>query len=300
MLARMGGRTRDPARVLRALDGRATWQQLERLCTQHALRSALAQGTVVRARRGLYVLPDLSPPRLAAARLNGVLSHLSAAVELGWPVLVAPTEVHVTVPRAAPTHGVPGSVVLHRADLPERDRRRVATRPLRTVVDCAVGLPFAQALAVADSALRDGTVYPEELHEAAGRRRGPGASRLRPVAEAADDNAANPFESGLRAAVLEAGVTGFVPQQPVRLRSGLVIHVDLGDPVLRIAIEADSFTHHGGRRELREDCRRYDELVRAGWLVLRFAWEHVMFDAPWVGSLVRDVVTSARATSRAA
>jgi len=285
--------------VLRALDGKAGWADLRRLSTQHQLRGALDRGTVVRVGRGRYALADQADRRLAAAAAGGVLSHLSAAVEHGWAVLHAPGQVHVTVPRDSHRRQPPG-VVLHRADLPGRDRRRVATRPLRTVVDCAVSLPLAEALAVADSALRDGTVYPEELLGAAARRRGPGAGRLRAVAQAADDDAANPFESALRAAVLEAGITGFVPQQAVRLRNGLVIHVDLGDPTRRIALEADSFAHHGGRRELRDDCRRYDELVRAGWVVLRFAWEHVIFDAPWVGRLVRDVVTSTTVTSRAA
>ena len=94
----------------------------------------------------------------------------------------------------------------------------------------------------------------------------------------------------LRAIVLGTGLTGFVPQQPVRLRDGSVVRVDLGDPVLRIAIEADSYAHHGSRQALRDDCRRYDELLRVGWLVIRFAWEHVMLDASWVAKTVLDVV----------
>jgi very-short-patch-repair endonuclease len=39
--------------------------------------------------------------------------------------------------------------------------------------------------------------------------------------------------------------------------------------------------------------------VRAGWLVIRFAWEHVMFDAEWVAAVVREVV-AARDEARAA
>jgi hypothetical protein len=35
--------------------------------------------------------------------------------------------------------------------------------------------------------------------------------------------------------------------------------VDLGDPVRRIALEADSYAHHGGRPEFRLDCRRGNE-----------------------------------------
>ncbi len=39
---------------------------------------------------------------------------------------------------------------------------------------------------------------------------------------------------------------------------------------------------------MERDCRRYDELVRLGWRVLRFAWEHVMLEPDWViGVLAR-------------
>ena len=61
------------------------------------------------------------------------------------------------------------------------------------------------------------------------------------------------------------GSPGFVPQQPVRLASGRSSTSTCGDPERRIALEADSFatTVVGA---LRDDCRRYDELVRVGWL----------------------------------
>jgi very-short-patch-repair endonuclease len=261
------------------------------LCTQHSLRLAVARGLVEHPRRDLYVLEGLSASRRAAAEVGGVLSHLSAAHELGWKVLTPPAAVHVTVPRNGRWRTAEG-VVLHRCDIPDSERTRVHTRALRTVLDCAASLPFAEALAVADSALRDGRIGREDLLEAAMLRRGPGALAVRRVAAAADDRADNPFESVLRAIVLGAGFTGFVPQQPVRLRGGSIVHVDLGDPALRIAIEADSFAHHGDRWALRNDCRRYDELLRVGWVVIRFAWEHVMSDAPWVGATLLDVVRS--------
>jgi very-short-patch-repair endonuclease len=155
------------------------------------------------------------------------------------------------------------------------------------VLDCAASLPFADALAVADSALRDGLVRSEALLSVARFRRGPGARAIRRVAEQANGTAANPFESALRAAVLDAGVRGFRPQQRVVV-GGTVRFVDLGDERRRIALEADSFAHHGSRAAPRTDCRRYDELVRHGWTGLRFAWEDVLFDPDWVGAVVRD------------
>ncbi|MGZ4624980.1 MAG: hypothetical protein ACXV3S_01635 [Kineosporiaceae bacterium] len=280
------------------LDGRATWKQLQPHCTQHAVRRALDAGLLIRARRGLYVLADLPDARAAAARVNGVLSHVSAAVDLGLAVLGRPIEIHVTVPRGA-TRRSPANTVLHHLDLPRDDVRGVTTSPLRTVLDCAAGSPFPEALAVADSALREGYVRREDLLDAARDTRGPRRRAVLRVAAEANGDAANSFESALRAAVLDAGVTGFEPQQAVALKGvvggNLAVHVDLGDPRRRIALEADSFAHHGTRGALRDDCRRYDELVRAGWRVLRFAWEHVVLEPGWVGAVVRDTCDLDRA-----
>lgn len=58
----------------------------------------------------------------------------------------------------------------------------------------------------------------------------------------------------------------------------------------QIALEADSFEFHGSRQAMDRDCRRYDELVRTGWLVLRFSWEQVMSDQEWVADTVEETV----------
>jgi len=49
-------------------------------------------------------------------------------------------------------------------------------------------------------------------------------------------------------------------------------------------IEADSFEFHGRRKALKNDCERYNAFVTAGWTVLRFSWEHVMFEPDYVRS----------------
>jgi very-short-patch-repair endonuclease len=168
-----------------------------------------------------------------------------------------------------------------------------ATPPLRTVLDCAAFLPFEEALAVADSALRHSFVRPQELVAAAASApRGLRRRQMR-VARSADRRAVNAFESRLRAIVLAAGLTGFEPQLEIRTPA-MVVHADLAHPELRIAIEADSFAHHGSRAALARDCERYDELVADGWVVLRFAWEHVMFRPEWVSGVVAAAVRRRR------
>jgi very-short-patch-repair endonuclease len=182
---------------------------------------------------------------------------------------------------------------MHWADLDENEVDGLVTTPLRTVVDCFRTMPFADALAVADSALRRELIDADRLAAEAARLVGPGAPAARHVAALADGKAANPFESALRAIVLDAGLSDFVPQLKVSGR-GFSAYVDLGDKRRRIALEADSFEWHGQRSALDRDCRRYDELVRRGWLVLRFSWEQVMFDRAWVAEVVADAVAFRR------
>jgi very-short-patch-repair endonuclease len=55
-----------------------------------------------------------------------------------------------------------------------------------------------------------------------------------------------------------------------------------------LVLEADSFAYHGSQAALERDCRRYAELSRNGWTVLRFAWEQVMFDEKWVEEIILD------------
>jgi very-short-patch-repair endonuclease len=59
---------------------------------------------------------------------------------------------------------------------------------------------------------------------------------------------------------------------------------------LEIVAEADSYEWHGGRAELASDARRYNLLVVGGWLVLRFAWEDVMFDRDYVWQVLAAAV----------
>jgi very-short-patch-repair endonuclease len=65
---------------------------------------------------------------------------------------------------------------------------------------------------------------------------------------------------------------------------------DLVDLDLGVVLEADAFEWHGGRAALRSDAGRYNLMVINGWLVLRFAWEDVMFDQAYVRSVLVGIV----------
>jgi very-short-patch-repair endonuclease len=129
---------------------------------------------------------------------------------------------------------------------------------------------------------------------AGARLPGPARARCRRVASFADRRSSNAFESLLRGGVLvEAGITSFVPQWGIRV-GDRTVHADLADPLTGVVLEADSFEFHGSRADFRRDCERYDELVAAGWTVLRLPWELVMFDPDRVVRLVREAMTGGR------
>ena len=173
----------------------------------------------------------------------------------------------------------------------------VTTRA-RTVVDCCLDLPFDEALSVFDSALRGGLAMMTVVDVARGlgpRQR----RRVARVAQLADRRAANPFESVLRA--IAHSVPGMTPRPQHRIRyDGFFARVDLADPDLKIVLEAESFEFHAERRAFDRDCRRYDELIARGWLVLRFSWEQVMFEPGWVTSMISLVVAQRQDQTRRA
>lgn len=262
---------------------------LSRHLSRRQIALALSTGALIRVGRGTYALPGLDDARIAAIRLSGVVSHRSAALAHGWPVRSQPARPELIVPSKRKV--VPArrrGVDLRWRDLDPTDLvDGWVTGALRTVVDCARDLSLPEALSVADSALRSGAVTVAELHAAGCELPRAGRKQARLVLEAASALPANPFESSLRALVLDAVGPLFEPQPTITLRGGVEVHPDLGCRSLRIALEADSHEFHTSRSQIRRDCWRYDEFTLAGWLPLRFAWDHVMHQEEWV----RDVVT---------
>jgi very-short-patch-repair endonuclease len=274
----------DVAEVLGRRGGSATFADLRTLVSARAIRNGLAAGRIRRVAKGVYALPE-APPALTAARSHGgVVSHLSAAQHWGLGVLNPPALPHVTLDpgRVRRRTGLP--CILHWAAVTALDD---VTTPIRTVLDCIRTLTLAEALAVADSALRMGCVEQDELLSAATKLRGPHRRRILRIAALADGRSESVLESALRALLVKRGIEGFVPQVVVQ-DSLFSARLDLANPALRIGLEAEGFEHHGTRRALVKDCRRQVNLTIRGWSILRFSWEDVMFDEEWVvGALER-------------
>lgn len=267
------------AETVRFLGGVVTWWELRVVHRKRELLRAVEAGEIHRAARGRYVLPDAAEHLRRAQEVTATLSHLSAAVHRGWKVKTPPDDAQVTVRdkrRLTPAQQV--GLQVHYADLPRTDVEHGVTTGIRTVLDCGRRLPFDEALAVADSALRSGVDH-DELRDRARLLRGPGSAAARRVVAHADGRAANPFESVLRALCIEEGYE--LTPQLVVTEPGMWACVDLGCERLRLAVEADGFEHHGTPRGLRKDCRRHTEFAVFGWSSMRFTHEDVMHHQSW-------------------
>ena len=281
--------------ALRELGGVAPRATLVAAVSRLAVDRALAGSRVVVVRRGWYGLPELESAAAVARAAGGVLCRESAALHHGWQVKTVPQVPHVLLARGRKTPGhLAKRAVWHRGDLGAEDHDGVATSIELTLAQCLRALPADAALAVADSARRAGEQ--SSLARVARLARGPGAPRIRRIVAASRAEAANPFESVLRAICLE--VPGLEVRPQVLITSvDPWTRPDLVDEAHRIVIEADSFEWHGDRAALRRDAQRYNALIADGWLVLRFSWEDVMFDQDSVRAvLVRVVALVHRST----
>lgn len=277
----------DPVAALARLGGIATASELMLLTSRKRLRRAVSVGRVVHVSRSRYALPSREQAQAIAVAVDGHLRLLSAAEHWGWKVKW-PSQWPQIVVATLPAEPVDASVKVD--SVPRADLDGWATSRVRTVLDCAAELPFDEALAVADSALRSGDVTTEQLEAALPADTDP---QLRRVVAHASPLAANPFESVLRAILVEADID-VVPQWATTI-DAITYHPDLADPINGLAIEANSFAHHAAKTDHDADCVRYNALVIGGWTVLRFTWEQVMFSPREVVGAVRAALALPRA-----
>ena len=273
--------------ALSRLGGVATHAELLDAVPRRQLRRAVRAGLVLRRATDVYTLPEIAGDRFAAARLHGALGVVSAALEHGWKVKQVPAQPTVWVPRGRAVDATRRTGVSVRwGDLTDSERAKRVTSPARTVIDCARLLPFDEALAIADSALRSGDVGPRELAEAAEMSPRTGRRRAMGVVAEASRRAANPMESVLRAICLDIPGLDVRPQVWV----GTTGRADLVDEGRRLVIEAESMEFHGTRESYRRDVRRYTDFVRQGYLVLRFCWEDIMLRPEHVRATLEEML----------
>lgn len=146
--------------------------------------------------------------------------------------------------------------------------------PLRLLCDLAWYLDDASFESVYEQMLDRRLVTVPSARAAAQRfaaRGRPGTVRLmrvldaRPVWLAPADS---DLELRLWRALSQSGVA-FARQHPVALDRGGVVHLDMAVPELRLGVEVDHVTWHGGRLDVQRDKQRDRDLARLGWQVVR-------------------------------
>jgi hypothetical protein len=127
------------------------------------------------ATRGRYALAEVDEGKVAAVRVGGVLCLTSAALVHGWAVKTVPDRPHVMVSRGRRVDRSDRSCQLHFAELGADEVEDGVTNIETTLVHCLRRLPFDEALAIADSAMRSG-VPRSMLRRLAEGAAGPGVS----------------------------------------------------------------------------------------------------------------------------
>lgn len=207
-------------------------------------------------------------------RVPPVISHETAARLWGLDVLDPSVAEHVTVARnhAAPVDGyVTHRANLAAADIVELHGERV-TSPLRTVLDIARYADRPSGLVVADCALRLQICSAGELRRAVAGARGPGAGRVRWVANEARAGAGSPLESVTRVLFREARIGPLSLQ--VRLEPGGHPY-DFGIDGAATLVETDGWEHHREYPRFEQDCTQIVTAAVRDYVVLRFTWWQV-------------------------
>lgn len=304
-------RSRQQLEELRAVLGDGPWtlSELREVGWGYErVRAAVKAGRFVRIRRGQFAASpaaarwDLCRAAVRSATGHVALSHPTAGDvhELWVPKRWDDQLIHLTasggVDRRTPGVRVHGSRLLPSA-ITLIDGLPVTT-PARTALDLARGGSLEDAVMVTDSAARciiRGMGYdllalrdPEQRQELASLAQDelrdafrdvwtwPGTVVARAAIDLLDPASESPAESRSRAWIITAKLPVPAIAFAVRGASGRLYFSDFAWPKKRLLGEVDGFGKYGEtaeqvRARLRAERRRHDDLVDAGWRVVRWS-----------------------------
>lgn len=102
-----------------------------------------------------------------------------------------------------------------------------------------------------------------------------GNTRLRAIIADLATGAESDAEHEMLQLLIAAGFSGFIPNHPV-IAAGRQYRIDIAFPEAGLAIEVDGRAFHTDARAFQRDRTRQNDLVAAGWRVLRFTWEDIV------------------------
>jgi hypothetical protein len=284
-----------------------TTSELQTLLGQRAARAAVKSGLWRPVLRGTYTDArgdiDLAL-RARAAQLVLPEGCLVADRCLLWlfgvdvlppgpPTLEVVVGRGAVVPRRAGLKG-------RQAAIPVGDRRVLrgvrTLRLARATVDLLRMLPLPECVVVADAVQHAELLSPEQIVAEFPAHRGlRGIRQAGRALELSSPLAESPPESRLRLTLVLGGLDP-VPQYDVRTNDGRwLARVDLAFPNARVAIEYDGREVHSQSDVFTRDRQRQNELVAAGWVVLRYTAEDLRLRKHAIVAEVRRALLTAAA-----
>ena len=247
-------------------------------------RGAIAHRLAIRRwqrlHNGVYLMGPAPPTPMARARAaifacgdGAVISHRTAAVLHDLIPADEAAEVHVTVAGRNP--GSRKGVIIHRvAELPA-DERAIrhglpVTSPARTVCDVASIADRRETERILSEGRFRGVVRDRDLLRAVDRvptRRGSSVVRALLHAETESGYTRSEAERRMLRLTHAAGLPRPKLNEPL-----LGYVVDFLWPAERLVVEVDGFGAHGHRQKFESDRRRDQQLVAAGYRVIRVTW----------------------------
>jgi hypothetical protein len=263
----------------------------------------ISSGRWRRPHPGVYVLTGVPPTHalelwiaVLAVGAGVVLSHETGARLHGADRLPRRP---VTATMAHGSHHRLAGITVHQIDdVAPRHRTTVDGLPVvtaaRAVIDLAVTLDFGRLGRVADDLVQARATTWRAIGGVFRDVARPGKPGLPVLARLMDDRCGTgvPADSMLERSLFSALAAGGLPaplrQMPLPGWGPVRGLVDAAYPDARIVLEADGRTYHMRLEAMRRDRERDAQVVRAGWVPLRFVHDQVVHDPASVCAVVAE------------
>lgn len=272
------------------------------------IKTRVSAGGWTRYQRGVFLLPGIKVSthgRLMAAQLWGGQESILCRSAAAWLHQIddnPPSRPELYLRTGRQCEAV-RCYRLASNDHPETARKHGMrlTRVERTLLDlCGTWEPRRVGAAM-DAALRQGLTSIERLARYASdetRRGRAGSALFKQLVrgrDLRDGSVRSEFETRMLRVLKPIPQHHLVPNHPVCFGAAK-FYLDFAYPALKLGIECQSIRWHWGDEAQKSDWARHRKLTLAGWTILPFCWDDVVFTPEDVRREVREAMTLRAAT----
>jgi hypothetical protein len=181
-----------------------------------------------------------------------------------------------TVPHA---HGLRArGLRAYRSPLAADDVGQVGGLPVtsepRTMLDLLAHLPWDDARSLWSWLITRRRIDLALLEGGLARRPGlVGTPQLRRLVAVSRSGSLSAAEDRFHELLGRAGIAGWTANVPIQLNGRVIAVVDVLFAAARLVVEIDGYRVHSSRETFQRDRRRQNQLITAGYTVLRFTWQ---------------------------